>query len=84
MPRRIISSIEDAWMKPRNIPTDLVANLRLKIRASGRIVNVDLIRSSGNIRFDNSALQAVRRVETFNFLIQFLDLYMKKSFRYYL
>lgn len=65
--QRIISSIEDAWMKPRNIPTDLVANLRLKIRASGRIVNVDLIRSSGNIRFDNSALQAVRRVETFNF-----------------
>ena len=54
-------------MKPRNIPTDLVANLRLKIRSSGRIVNVDLIRSSGNIRFDNSALQAVRRVETFNF-----------------
>lgn len=65
--QRIISTIEDAWMKPRNIPTDLVANLRLKIRASGRIVNVDLIRSSGNIRFDNSALQAVRRVETFNF-----------------
>ena len=65
--QRIISSIEDAWMKPRNIPTGLVANLRLKIRASGRIVNVDLIRSSGNIRFDNSALQAVRRVETFNF-----------------
>ena len=65
--QRIISSIEDAWMKPRNIPAGLVANLRLKIRASGRIVNVDLIRSSGNIRFDNSALQAVRRVETFNF-----------------
>ena len=58
--QRIISSIEDAWMKPRIIPRDLVANLRLKIRASGRIVNVDLIRSSGNIRFDNSALQAVR------------------------
>ena len=54
-------------MKPKNIPLGLVANLRLKIRPSGRISSVDLVKSSGNIRFDNSALQAVRRVETFNF-----------------
>ena len=65
--QKIISSIENAWMKPRNIPEDLVANLRLKIRSSGRIINVELVKSSGNIRFDNSALQAVRRVEAFNF-----------------
>ena len=65
--QKIISTIENAWMKPRNIPEGLVANLRLKIRSSGRIIKVDLIKSSGNIRFDNSALQAVKRVETFNF-----------------
>ena len=65
--QKIISTIESAWMKPRNIPEDLVANLRLKIRSSGRIVAVDLIKSSGNLRFDNSSMQAVRRVETFNF-----------------
>jgi colicin import membrane protein len=65
--QKIIFIIENAWMKPRNIPEGLVANLRLKIRSSGRIIRVDLIKSSGNIRFDNSALQAVRRVETFNF-----------------
>ena len=51
----------------RNIPEGLVANLRLKIRSSGRIASAELLKSSGNIRFDNSALQAVRRVETFNF-----------------
>ena len=65
--QKIITTIESAWMKPRNIPKDLVANLRLKIRSSGRIIGVELIKSSGNIRFDNSALQAVRRVETFSF-----------------
>ena len=65
--QKIISTIESAWMKPRNIPKNLVANLRLKIRFSGRIIGVELIKSSGNIRFDNSALQAVRRVETFSF-----------------
>jgi len=65
--QKIILTIENAWMKPKNIPLDLVANLRLKIRPSGRISSVDLVKSSGNIRFDNSALQAVRRVETFHF-----------------
>ena len=65
--QKIISTIENAWMKPRNIPEGLVANLRLKIRSSGRIASAELLKSSGNIRFDNSALQAVRRVETFNF-----------------
>ena len=79
--QRIISTIEDAWMKPRNIPEDLVANLRLKIRPSGRIIGADLIKSSGNIRFDNSALQAVRRVETFNFFNSIPKTLFEKEFQ---
>jgi len=79
--QRIISTIEDAWMKPRNIPENLVANLRLKIRPSGRIIGVDLIKSSGNIRFDNSALQAVRRVETFNFFNLIPKTLFEREFR---
>jgi colicin import membrane protein len=79
--QRIISTIEDAWMKPRNIPENLVANLRLKIRSSGRIIGVDLIKSSGNIRFDNSALQAVRRVETFNFFNSIPKTVFEKEFQ---
>ena len=79
--QRIISTIEDAWMKPRNIPDSLVANLRLKIRSSGRITDVDLIKSSGNIRFDNSALQAVRRVETFNFFNSIPKILFEKEFQ---
>jgi TonB family protein len=77
--QNIIKTIEGAWMKPRNIPSDLVANLRLFIKSSGRIEKVNLIMSSGNIRFDNSALQAVRRVETFNFFNALSkDLYEKE------
>ena len=78
---RIISTIEDAWMKPRNIPENLVANLRLKIRPSGRIIGADLIKSSGNIRFDNSALQAVRRVEVFNFFNSIPKTLFEKEFQ---
>ena len=63
----IISNIQKAWRKPINIQDGLICDMRLTINKNGRIVKINLIRSSGNIRFDNSALKAVERVETFNF-----------------
>ena len=63
----IIKSIQLAWRKPINIQDGLVCDLRLSINKNGRITNVNLIRSSGNLRFDNSALKAIQRVETFSF-----------------
>jgi len=65
--KKIINLIESAWIKPKNIQDGLICDLRLSINKNGRIMSVDLIRSSGNIRFDNSALKAVYRVESFNF-----------------
>ena len=79
--QKIITTIENAWMKPRNIPEGLVANLRLNIQSTGRISKVYLIKSSGNIRFDNSALQAVRRVETLNFFNEIPSSLYKKEFQ---
>tara|TARA_A100001015_G_scaffold6571_1_gene8214 strand:+ start:444 stop:1073 length:630 start_codon:yes stop_codon:yes gene_type:complete len=63
----IIQSLQSAWRKPINIQDNLVCDLRLNINKNGRVVNASLIKSSGNIRFDNSALMAVQRVETFSF-----------------
>jgi colicin import membrane protein len=79
--QKIINIIENAWMKPRNIPEGLVANLRLHIQSTGRISKVHLIKSSGNIRFDNSALQAVRRVETLNFFNEIPSSLYNKEFK---
>jgi len=79
--QKIINTIENAWVKPRNIPEGLVANLRLHIQSTGRISKVYLIKSSGNIRFDNSALQAVRRVETLNFFNEIPSSLYKKEFK---
>ena len=79
--QQIILTIEDAWIKPKNIPEGLIANLRLRIRPSGRIINADLIKSSENIRFDTSALQAVRRVETFNFFNSISKSLFEKEFQ---
>ncbi|MDA9997644.1 TonB family protein [Gammaproteobacteria bacterium] len=63
----IIDAVEGAWLKPKNIQDGLVCDLRIQINKNGRIINVSLLKSSGNIRFDNSAIKAVKRVETFNF-----------------
>ena len=64
----IIENIQSAWRKPINIQDGLVCDLRLSINKNGRIIDINLIKSSGNLRFDNSALKAVQRVETFSFL----------------
>ena len=64
----IIENIQSAWRKPINIQDGLICDLRLSINKNGRIIDINLIKSSGNLRFDNSALKAVQRVETFSFL----------------
>ena len=63
----IVKNIQEAWRKPINIQEGLICNLKLTINKNGRVLNVNLIKSSGNIRFDNSAIKAVQRVETFSF-----------------
>ncbi len=63
----IVQYIQSACVKPQNIQSGLICDLRMNVNKNGRIVDVDLIKSSGNIRFDNSAIKAIRRVETFSF-----------------
>ena len=77
----IIKTVEDAWMKPKNIPGGLVANIKLRIKPNGRIIKSELIKSSGNIRFDNSALEAVRRVELFHFFDSISPRLYEKEFK---
>ncbi len=62
----IKAKIESAWIKPRNIPSNLSCDLQILTNQQGRVIDLVLLKSSGNIRFDNSAMQAVRRVETFS------------------
>lgn len=63
----IIKSIQSAWINPQNIQDGLICDIRMTINKNGRVIKIDLVKSSGNIRFDNSALKAISRVETFSF-----------------
>ena len=77
----IIQTIQSAWRKPINIQDGLICDLRLTINKNGRVIKANLIRSSGNIRFDNSALKAVQRVETFNFFSKILLTVYSSNFK---
>ncbi len=63
----IIGSVEAAWRKPINIQEGLSAQFLLNVSRSGKILGYQLYKSSGNIRFDNSGLSAIKRVDRFIF-----------------
>ena len=73
--------IESAWLKPRNIPSNLSCDLKIITNPQGRVVDLKLLKSSGNIRFDNSAMQAVRRVETFSIFKEMPEEVYKDTFK---
>ena len=77
----IISNIQSAWRKPINIQDNLVCEMLLTVNKNGRIIKTNLIKSSGNIRFDNSALKAVERVETFIFFDDISQSLYQTNFR---
>ena len=64
---KIIDSIEGAWRKPLNIQDGLSAQFLLRVSRTGKIMTYQLHKSSGNIRFDNSGLSAIKRVDKFSF-----------------
>jgi len=63
----IIGSVEGAWRKPINIQEGLSAQFLINVSKSGKILGYQLHKSSGNIRFDNSGLSAIKRVDRFIF-----------------
>ena len=71
--QRIISEIENAWIKPKNIPNLLNCDLKIQVDRNGQITKSELIKSSGNFRFDNSSLTAVTRVNRFSFFNEISD-----------
>ena len=55
--------------------------LRLQLVPTGRVVNVNIIRSSGDDAFDRSAVQAVKRVESFPEIKQMSAELFERQFR---
>ncbi|RYZ90122.1 MAG: TonB C-terminal domain-containing protein, partial [Moraxellaceae bacterium] len=57
--------IERKWNRPPSARNGMACVLLISIVPTGRIVDVDVVKSSGSDEFDRSAEQAVRAVEQF-------------------
>lgn len=57
--------IEQNWSRPPSARRDMEAVLSIQLVPTGRVVNVSVVKSSGDAAFDRSAEQAVQQVEVF-------------------
>lgn len=57
--------IEQNWSRPPSARNNMECELLIRLVPTGRVIQVDVIRSSGNVQFDRSAVQAVQRIEQF-------------------
>ncbi|MFL0811631.1 MAG: cell envelope integrity protein TolA [Agarilytica sp.] len=62
---KIRQRVENNWARPPSARTGMTCTLAIQLVPTGRIVSVDVAKSSGNGAFDRSAIQAVKKVEVF-------------------
>lgn len=58
--------IEESWSRPPSARIGMQATLEINMVPTGQVVNVRVIKGSGDIAFDRSAEQAVKRVDRFS------------------
>lgn len=61
----ISQRIEQNWSRPPSARNGMECELLIQLVPTGRVANVDIVRSSGNTLFDRSAVQAVKKAEQF-------------------
>ena len=57
--------IEGNWSRPPSARNGMKCELLIRLVPTGRVVTVEVVQSSGNVAFDRSAVQAVKKVEQF-------------------
>lgn len=58
--------IEESWSRPPSARMGMQAILEINMVPTGQVVNVRVVKGSGDIAFDRSAEQAVKRVDRFS------------------
>jgi len=60
--------IEQNWSRPPSARRGMKCELQIQLVPTGEVINVTIVKSSGNTAFDRSAEQAVKRVGRFETL----------------
>ncbi|MDO3388814.1 cell envelope integrity protein TolA [Gilvimarinus sp. SDUM040013] len=77
----ISSRIEQNWSRPPSARRGMKVELLIQLVPTGQVVNVTIVRSSGNAAFDRSAEQAVRRIDRFSELRNMPPELFEQNFR---
>lgn len=75
------SRIEQNWSRPPSARKGMQCLLQLNLIPTGEVVNVTVVKSSGNAAFDRSAQQAVMKIGKFDSLQQVPNDLFEKYFR---
>lgn len=65
--------IQNSWSRPPSARVGMHVVLLIQLIPSGDVINVSVLKSSGNDAFDQSAISAVRRVGKFPYLKELSD-----------
>lgn len=75
-------TVEDHWSRPPSARNGMEALLEIQLIPNGKVIQVNLIKSSGNSAFDRSAILAVKKAHQFHKLselpIRVFDQYYRK------
>lgn len=73
--------VEEVWSRPPSAVTGMTTLLEISMVPTGQVVNVRVIRGSGDIAFDRSAEQAVKRVDRFSEIKDMPNDVFERNFR---
>lgn len=77
----ISSRIEQNWSRPPSARRGMKVELLIQLVPTGQVVNVTIVKSSGNAAFDRSAEQAVKRIDRFSELKNMPPALFEQNFR---
>jgi colicin import membrane protein len=77
----IQSTVVNYWSRPPSARNGMEALLSIQLIPTGEVVSVQILKSSGNTAFDNSAVNAVRKAGAFPELQQLPGREFERSFR---
>ena len=77
----ILQAVTKKWSRPPSARTGMKVKLRIYLLPTGDINQVDILASSGNVAFDQSAVRAVNRVGRFRELMNLSPRLFDSQFR---
>ena len=59
--KALVSKVNRSWIRPPDAISGQKCTIRVKLMPDGKVTDVDVVTSSGDELFDNSAMNAVRK-----------------------